>query len=137
MCKTYTIVCLLPYHNVFTACLCSTVPDLKTQHLFKQSFVQVTYERMEKVLHALEHDTDAPGRHLLDIAFAPMARAPHFSEGAPKWTPVATNSLDVSQRSAVALALAASDIALIHGPPGAFGSICIVLELQGKRCLNT
>lgn len=73
---------------------------------------------MEKVLHSLEHDTDAPGRHLVDVAFAPVMRAPHFSEGAPKWAPVATRSLDASQRSAIALALAAGDVALIHGPPG-------------------
>lgn len=80
--------------------------------------VQVTYERMEKVLHALEHDTDAPGRHLQDIAFAPMMRTPHFSQGAAPWVPVATRSLDASQRSAIALALASGDVALIHGPPG-------------------
>ena len=73
---------------------------------------------MEKVLHSLEHDTDAPGRQLLHIAFAPTMRAPRFSEGAPRWTPGATRSLDPSQRSAVALALAAGDVALIHGPPG-------------------
>lgn len=77
---------------------------------------QVTYERLEGVLRSLEADQDCPGRPLLDIAFG--ERQPSFMADMPQWTPVSSKPLDASQRAAVVLALAAQDIALVHGPPG-------------------
>ena len=44
----------------------------------------------------------------------PLSR---FVDNLPPWQPV-NQSLDDSQRRAIALALSAKDIALIHGPPG-------------------
>jgi len=37
----------------------------------------------------------------------------------PAWVPLNTG-LDVSQQAAIGLALGAKDVALIHGPPGAW-----------------
>lgn len=78
--------------------------------------MQVTYERMGAVLRSLEADHDCAGRPLLDIAFG--ARQPAFAAAMPQWTPVSSKPLDASQRAAVVLALAAQDLALVHGPPG-------------------
>ena len=80
----------------------------------------MTYERLEGVLRSLEADHDSAGRPLLDVAFG--ARQPSFAAALPQWTPAGQRPLDASQRAAVVLALAAQDLALIHGPPGALPS---------------
>lgn len=56
----------------------------------------------------------------MDVAFGRCE--PAFSENAAPWKPVNTG-LDESQRAAVARALAAKEVALIHGPPGEGGQL--------------
>ena len=50
-----------------------------------------------------------------------------FAENPPFWKPFIAG-LDASERAAVSTALAAQDVALIHGPPGT-GKTTAVVEL--------
>ncbi len=56
-----------------------------------------------------------PGGAVLDVAFG--RREPRAAASPPAWEP-RNAGLDASQRGAVTLALAAEDVALVHGPPG-------------------
>ena len=49
---------------------------------------------------------------MVDVMFG--RRSPHFASSPPPWQPL-NAGLDASQRAAVGLALAAQDLALIHG----------------------
>lgn len=79
--------------------------------------IQVTYRRLRETLAALGRASSAggPAAPLLDVLFG--SAAPRFQENPPLWTP-RNGGLDASQRRAVARALAAKDVALVHGPPG-------------------
>lgn len=61
---------------------------------------------------------------LIDVLFG--KREPHFDTNPMPWTQINPN-LDESQIKAVSLALAAKDVALIHGPPGT-GKTTTVIE---------
>eukprot|EP00955_Chlamydomonas_euryale_P113300 366209-Chlamydomonas_euryale.AAC.5 len=81
---------------------------------------EVTYKRLKETLGALTavsnvSGSDAPAAALVSVLFG--TREPRFVQPGPSWTPF-NNGLDDSQRAAVSLALAAKDIALVHGPPG-------------------
>lgn len=80
--------------------------------------LQVTYERMRHVLKDLTAgNAQLPGAPLLEVAFG--ERPPGVLSSAPPWKGLSGKRLDASQTAAVDLVLAAQDIALIHGPPGA------------------
>lgn len=51
--------------------------------------------------------------------------APRFSPHSFNWSPFNT-ALDDSQQQAISLALAAADLALIHGPPGTGKTTAVV-----------
>lgn len=82
-------------------------------------FLQVTYQRLKATLDELK-STDVEfsmlGGHLVQVAFD-KKRAPGVVPKIPQWSP-ANQQLDESQNQAINMALAAQDIALIHGPPG-------------------
>ena len=59
----------------------------------------------------------APGARLLDIAFE--SSLPLFSEKMDEDFKFFNDHLDDAQRLAVRRALAASHLAMVHGPPGA------------------
>ena len=77
----------------------------------------MTYRRLRDTLGALGRAAAAggPAAPLLDVLFG--AAAPRFQEASVPWTP-RNPRLDHSQRAAVSRALAAKDVALVHGPPG-------------------
>jgi ATP-dependent RNA/DNA helicase IGHMBP2 len=75
----------------------------------------VTYRRLESALESLRAYERGPASRLRDLCFG--LRDPRAPEPPPDWTPLDA-ALDASQREAVALALGAQDLALVHGPPG-------------------
>ncbi|PRW39069.1 DNA-binding SMUBP-2 isoform B [Chlorella sorokiniana] len=99
---------------------------------------QVTYQRLRAALTSLggegQRGLAAP---LVDVLFG--RRAPGFASTPPTWQPL-NCGLDESQQRAVSLALAARDVALIHGPPGT-GKTTAVIEVicqevaRGNRVL--
>ncbi|KAF8070908.1 Ighmbp2 [Scenedesmus sp. PABB004] len=105
---------------------------------------EVTYQRLQETLRQLSGPgTDGRGAALrglplLDVMFG--ARPPRFAAAPRGWTPPANTHLDASQQAAVALALRAEDVALIHGPPGT-GKTTAVVEVilaevaRGSRVL--
>ncbi|KAL4440242.1 hypothetical protein ABPG75_003243 [Micractinium tetrahymenae] len=99
---------------------------------------EVTYQRLRAALTCLggegQRGLAAP---LVDVLFG--RRSPRFDSAPPAWQPL-NSGLDESQQRAVTLALAAQDVALIHGPPGT-GKTTAVIELicqevaRGNRVL--
>ncbi|GLC34608.1 hypothetical protein PLESTM_000216800 [Pleodorina starrii] len=108
---------------------------------------EVTYQRMRGTLDALlrvRNGTAAtpdgrllPGGLVVDVVFG--RREAQIAAAAPAWTAL-NKGLDESQRSAVSLALASQDVALVHGPPGT-GKTTAVVEIilqevaRGSRVL--
>lgn len=88
---------------------------------------EVTYHRLQAAVRALGGATGGggPAATLVDVLFG--RAAPRFAPAPPAWAPV-NAALDASQRRAVSRALAAADLALIHGPPGT-GKTTAVVEL--------
>ncbi|KAI7837886.1 hypothetical protein COHA_008373 [Chlorella ohadii] len=99
---------------------------------------QVTYQRLRAALASLggEGQRGLAGP-LVDVLFG--RRSPAFTPSPPAWQPL-NGGLDESQQRAVSLALAARDVALIHGPPGT-GKTTAVIEVicqevaRGNRVL--
>lgn len=87
----------------------------------------VTWRRLEAALRDLQRDKKGDEARFVDVLFG--ERDPEFAPGPTaadlRWF---DDSLDDSQRQAVAHALAARHIALIHGPPGT-GKTTAVVEL--------
>ncbi|KAL4427329.1 hypothetical protein ABPG77_003238 [Micractinium sp. CCAP 211/92] len=99
---------------------------------------EVTYQRLRAALTCLGGEGQrGPAAPLVDVLFG--RRSPRFDSTAPAWQPL-NGGLDESQQRAVTLALAAQDVALIHGPPGT-GKTTAVIELicqevaRGNRVL--
>ncbi len=98
----------------------------------------VTYRRLRESLERLRSKIRGPGRRLREVLLdlrdpeSPSPRQPQLEFEDP--------SLDVSQREAIAHALASPDISLIHGPPGT-GKTTAITELirqavkRGERVL--
>ena len=87
----------------------------------------MTYRRLRETVEALGGAQSAISASytLVDVLFG--RTMPRFAQNPPAWTP-RNARLDASQQRAVSRALAAKDIALIHGPPGT-GKTTAVVEL--------
>lgn len=85
---------------------------------------EVTYQRLRLALDKLE-TAEGSNNALVQVLFG--AAEPRFAARAPAWKPFNTG-LDESQREAVSHALSATDVALIHGPPGT-GKTTSVVEV--------
>ncbi|XP_069713281.1 DNA-binding protein SMUBP-2 [Phaenicophaeus curvirostris] len=75
----------------------------------------VTYNRLKKALNALKQYHSGPASDLIDVLFL-SADPSAFSETKP--LKLYNDSLDASQREAVAFSLAQRELAIVHGPPG-------------------
>lgn len=101
--------------------------------LSQVSVLQVTYQRLKENLAKLkkaEEKGPQGGGRLPQVLFG--TAEPQFVQNPQLWKPFNT-SLDLSQVRAVDKALAAQDIALIHGPPGT-GKSTAVVELILQEC---
>lgn len=104
-----------------------------------QIVTDVTFRRLDAALRELQRDKKGDAARFLDVLFG--ERDPEFAT-APATEAIAwfEPALDESQRQAVAHALRAEHIALIHGPPGT-GKTTAVVELirqavgRGERVL--
>jgi superfamily I DNA and/or RNA helicase len=92
----------------------------------------VTYKRYRQVMHALREYAHGPAERVRAVLFG--SATPHFSKipssdagHARAWKPTNKN-LNEPQLAAIDFAMAASDLALIHGPPGT-GKTTTVVEL--------
>jgi len=96
--------------------------------------LQVTYRRLRETLEALggAQSASSTSSTLVDVLFG--RAMPRFAHNPPPWTPQNAR-LDSSQQRSVSRALAAKDIALIHGPPGT-GKTTAVVELIQQEALR-
>ena len=94
----------------------------------------MTYKRLRETLEALRGAQSASNTSsiLVDVLFG--LAMPRFIQNAPAWA-MRNARLDHSQQRAVSRALAAKDIALIHGPPGT-GKSTAVVELIQQEALR-
>ncbi len=76
---------------------------------------------------ALERARSAKGDRLAELRAVLLGERTPELDREPEWTPL-DPALDASQREAVGFALAARDVAVIHGPPGT-GKTTTVIEL--------
>ncbi len=108
--------------------------DLPPLVRLDQMVTDVTFRRLDSALRELSRDKKGDEARFVDVMFGErdpaFAPRPHVESIA--WL---DDSLDASQRDAVALALRAEHIALIHGPPGT-GKTTAVVELIRQAVAN-
>jgi len=83
---------------------------------------EATHRKLMEVLKAVQSYHDGPAYHLLHVLLGlspPEEASPALP---PPLTPIVSQGLNTSQLEAVALALEAKHVALIHGPPGKVNS---------------
>lgn len=90
----------------------------------------VTFRRMHDALTWLKAGPGPEQKRLVEVAFG--QREPSFLSDRP-WPLPPDPRLDESQREAVAHALHAEQLALVHGPPGT-GKTTAVVELIRQSC---
>jgi ATP-dependent RNA/DNA helicase IGHMBP2 len=97
-----------------------------------QVVTDVTFRRLDAALRALQQEVKGDEARFRDALFGEReaAFAPRPADGEIAWLDA---SLDASQRLAVAHALRAEHVALIHGPPGT-GKTTAVVELV-RQCV--
>ena len=113
--------------------------DLPSLVRLDQMVTDVTFRRLDGALRELTREVKGDAARFLDVMFGERdpVFAPTPATDAIGWFDVA---LDPSQRDAVANALRAEHVALIHGPPGT-GKTTAVVELirqcvaRGERIL--
>jgi ATP-dependent RNA/DNA helicase IGHMBP2 len=112
--------------------------DLPSLVRLDQVVTDVTFRRLDAALRELTREHKGDHGRFLDVLFGerePELAPPPATE--PRWF---DETLDASQRDAVANALRAQHVALIHGPPGT-GKTTAVVELirhvtaRGERVL--
>ncbi|EFX03686.1 DNA-binding protein smubp-2 [Grosmannia clavigera kw1407] len=95
----------------------------------------VTFRRMSAAMQTLQTMPSSEYTSLMRVLFgqaSPSPAARENEEDAIRWI---DGSLDASQRAAVRFALAAPEVALIHGPPGTgktHALVELVLQLVGR-----
>lgn len=94
----------------------------------------MTYRRLRETLETLggAQSASSASSTLVDVLFG--RALPRFAHNPPAWTP-RNARLDASQQRAVSRALAAKDVALIHGPPGT-GKTTAVVELIQQEAMR-
>ncbi|HEB52827.1 MAG TPA: hypothetical protein ENI87_06195 [bacterium] len=97
----------------------------------------VTYRRLDAALARLAAEADGERSRFLDVLFGHRSHPPITPKEPDRWF---DDRLDTSQRAAVAFALAADPVALIHGPPGtgkttALVELCRQAVAAGERLL--
>ena len=96
-----------------------------------------TFERASKALSTLKGMNSGQARDRREVLLGNTA--PRFEKRKPL---TQTRPLNAEQLDAVQLALAARDVALVHGPPGTgkstvLGEVAVQFAKQGKRILCT
>ncbi len=106
--------------------------DLPSIVRLRRLVPDITFRRMHEALQRLRNAAAPERRKFVEACF--VARDPEFAKP-PKIESPIDAALDASQQSAVAHALAAEQIALIHGPPGT-GKTTAVVEVIRQAVLR-
>lgn len=98
---------------------------------------ETTYDRMEQALGMLEEAAETP-TPIIDCLLGRVP--PTWNDGACEEPRFFSDSLNNSQKDAIAFAMRAQHLALIHGPPGtgkttALAELVVQLAMQGKSIL--
>ncbi|MCA8967731.1 MAG: AAA family ATPase, partial [Planctomycetes bacterium] len=100
-------------------------PDLPSIVRLDRMVTDVTFRRLDQALGALQQDEKGERARFLDVLFGERDVTPVATIEPPQWF---DTSLDDSQRRAIAAALTADPVAMIHGPPGT-GKTTALVEL--------
>jgi len=104
-------------HDSITLALDDEDLDLPPLLRIDRLVTEVTYRRLDEALRGLDRELRGEAARLPDVLFGEREPACHNQPTAEQLVPLDRN-LDPSQREAIAHALRAEQVALIHGPPG-------------------